>query len=240
MCRCLACHTSVSPARAHGPALLQPPNTCTHRQLSRVTARTLASLARRRSGSLLHRPRTAPAPLGSCATHASASRLPREQRPYPRLRAPVRAHLRPCACCSCSGHESPLRAALPRYWPSPPEPLRSTHTPQPPAPALLRPLHSSSSVRSRPAPATAVAPLLGPPARSAPDHCRSPTTCAPAPCHSSRALTRTPSAPAARLLLHARTPPPRSNSRGPPAPASRCSARLGHCPAPTRPLSAAP
>jgi hypothetical protein len=110
-CRCSARHTSVSPARAHGPALLWPPNTCTHRQLSCVTARTLASPARRRSGSLLHRPRTAPAPLGSCATHAPASRLPREQRPHPRLCAPFRAHLRPCVCCSCSGRATHARAA---------------------------------------------------------------------------------------------------------------------------------
>jgi hypothetical protein len=50
-CRCSARHTSVSPARAHGPALLRPPNTYTHRQLSRVTACTLASPARRRSHS---------------------------------------------------------------------------------------------------------------------------------------------------------------------------------------------
>jgi hypothetical protein len=110
-CRCLARYTSVSPARAHGPALLRPPSTCTHRHLSHVTARTLASPARRHSGSLLHRPRTAPASLGSCAVHASASRLPREQRPHPRLRAPVRAYLRPCACCSCSGRATHARAA---------------------------------------------------------------------------------------------------------------------------------
>jgi hypothetical protein len=50
-CRCSPRHTSVSPARAQGPALLRPPNTCTHRQLSRVTACTLASPARRRSHS---------------------------------------------------------------------------------------------------------------------------------------------------------------------------------------------
>jgi hypothetical protein len=110
-CRCSARRTPASPARAHGPALFRPPNTCTHRQLSRVIARTLASSVRRRSGSLLHRPRTAPVPLGSRATHASASRLPREQHPHPCLRAPVRAHLRPCACCSCSGRAIHARTA---------------------------------------------------------------------------------------------------------------------------------
>jgi hypothetical protein len=93
-CRCSARRTPASPAHAHGPALFRPPNTCTHRQLSRIIAHKLASPVRRRSGSLLHRPRTTPAPFGSRATHASASRLPREQRPHPRLRAPVRAHLR--------------------------------------------------------------------------------------------------------------------------------------------------
>jgi hypothetical protein len=55
-CRCSARRTPASPARAHGPALLRPPNTCTHRQLSRVTARTLAPPAR-----------VAHEPLQSCA-----------------------------------------------------------------------------------------------------------------------------------------------------------------------------
>jgi hypothetical protein len=49
-CRYSARRTPASPARAHGPALFRPPNTCTHRQLSRVTARTLASPVQRRSG----------------------------------------------------------------------------------------------------------------------------------------------------------------------------------------------
>jgi hypothetical protein len=40
--RCSAHRTPASPARAHGPALLRLPNTCIHRQLPRVTTRTLA------------------------------------------------------------------------------------------------------------------------------------------------------------------------------------------------------
>jgi hypothetical protein len=63
-CRCSARHTPVSPARAQGPALLRPPNTCTYRQLPRVTARTLAPPARRRS-------RTAPIPAPALQ-HASS------------------------------------------------------------------------------------------------------------------------------------------------------------------------
>jgi hypothetical protein len=46
---CSCTHTPTPPASV--PRLLRPPNTCTHRQLSRVIARTLASPARRRSRS---------------------------------------------------------------------------------------------------------------------------------------------------------------------------------------------
>jgi hypothetical protein len=42
--------------------------------------------------------------------HALASRLPREQRPHPRLRAPARAHLRPCAAAP-PAHAAPLALA---------------------------------------------------------------------------------------------------------------------------------
>jgi hypothetical protein len=71
-CRCSARRTPASPAHAHGPALLRPPNTCTHRQLYRVTARTLAPPARHRSRLLLHCPRTAPTPTRLRATAASS------------------------------------------------------------------------------------------------------------------------------------------------------------------------
>jgi hypothetical protein len=50
----------VHPSRPPPVLCIWPPNTCTHRQLPRVTARTLAPPARCRSRSLLHRPRTAP------------------------------------------------------------------------------------------------------------------------------------------------------------------------------------
>jgi hypothetical protein len=80
-CRCSARRTPAVPARAHGPALLRPPNTCTHRQLPRATARTLTSPATRaspvssRARSLhprspavraLHSTRAPPAPLLLC------------------------------------------------------------------------------------------------------------------------------------------------------------------------------
>jgi hypothetical protein len=42
-CLCSARRTPASPAHAHGSALLRPPNTCTHCQLPRVTARTTRS-----------------------------------------------------------------------------------------------------------------------------------------------------------------------------------------------------
>jgi hypothetical protein len=41
-CRCSARRTPTLSARAHGSVLLRPPNICTHRQLPRVTTRTLA------------------------------------------------------------------------------------------------------------------------------------------------------------------------------------------------------
>jgi hypothetical protein len=50
-CRCSARRTSAPFARAHGLVLLWPPNIRAHRQLLRITARTLAPPARRRSRS---------------------------------------------------------------------------------------------------------------------------------------------------------------------------------------------
>jgi hypothetical protein len=85
-CRCSARRTPTLSARAHGSVLLRPPNICTHRQLLRVTARTLAPPIRRRSRSLLHRPRTAPAPTRLRATVASsctASRAAHESASHP-------------------------------------------------------------------------------------------------------------------------------------------------------------
>jgi hypothetical protein len=74
-------HVVPAPASASIPALprvcAEPNHLCSRRPALRPAAAWI--------------PRTA---------HASASRLPHEPRPHPRLRAPARAHLRPCACCS--------------------------------------------------------------------------------------------------------------------------------------------
>jgi hypothetical protein len=76
-CRCSARRTPASPAHAHGPALLRPSNTCTHRQLSRVTARTLAPPARCRSRSCRSSSRTRSTPVRlhrAVSAHAGAVR----------------------------------------------------------------------------------------------------------------------------------------------------------------------
>jgi hypothetical protein len=62
-CRCSARRTPASPARAHGPAPFRPPNTCTHHQFPRITARTLTPPARRRPRSALAPPANRSSPV---------------------------------------------------------------------------------------------------------------------------------------------------------------------------------
>jgi hypothetical protein len=102
-CSCI--HMLMPPASV--PRLLRPPNTCTHCQLLRDTARTLARPARRRLRLLLHCPRTAPAPTSLHHTRTPPAcwarvRLLLGRAPSPscapvRLHSPARTRSLPCA-----------------------------------------------------------------------------------------------------------------------------------------------
>jgi hypothetical protein len=140
-CHCSAHRASAPSARAHGPALLRPPNTCAHRQLLRVTARSLAPPARHRSRScrfstctgfsareLLHRRNHAASAHAGAVRANSAAVVARalcSRAPFP----PV-----PPSSCSTPAQPAPLQClppptplhihALPRRhsaaaWPSP-------------------------------------------------------------------------------------------------------------------------
>jgi hypothetical protein len=175
-------------------------------------------------GSCTHRLRAAHV----IALHSSSSStpLPDSWAPVLPCRSSVRTRVPAMLAPLYSLHH--LRAHAPvlqRQRPRTPAPARSCAElqPVPPAPhplasALPLRLHQSCCGRSAPAPvsATAAAPLLGPPARSAPGHCRSPTARAPAPAASS--ARHEPPLPCAARPSQRQPPRPPPRARLPRAP----------------------
>jgi hypothetical protein len=224
----------------------------TSNQLPRVTARTLAPPARRRSRSLLHRPRTAPAPTRLRATAASfctASRAAHESASHPHAASLLGTR------ASAPG---PSRVHFLRdmrlHSPARTRSLPCTSKPPAHAPRSCCRARPSHITCSRSPPARSGSPLR-PPARARLGHhqplrsrAHPNRRCAPTPARPARLLALLPASSHARCLLCAparwlplasRDARSRAPCLGPPSAAPPHQRRPltpppGPCPAPAR------